>query len=118
MMIIRIDDFGNLPIPAFEIQSTVNSLCRAKSAKLLKEWLADVAEIFLEKKSSWSNYFEKSTTASTEQIEKYFRCVNVILSKQLRSMVMKTIKHLRDFFVQYNDGNNFIGDYQDLMFTR
>ena len=118
MMIIKIDDFGSLPILALELQSKVNSICQATSTKLLKEWLADVAEIFLEKKSSWSKFIEKNITASTEQIEKYFRSVNILLSKQLRSMVMKTLKHLRDFFVKYNNGNSFEDEYQDLMFTR
>ena len=118
MMIIKIDDFGTLPIPALEIQLKVNSLCQEASINLQKEWLADVAEIFLEKKSAWTNYFYKSSTASLEHIQKYFRSVNTLLSKQLRSMVVKTLKHLRDFFVDYRDGNNFNGDYQDLMFIR
>lgn len=118
MMIIKIDDFGTLPIPALEIQSQVNCICRATSRKLINEWLADVAEIFLENKNAWSNYFEKSSSASLKIIEKYFRTINALLSKQLRSMVIKTLRHLRDFFVKYNNGNTFNGDYQDLMFTR
>lgn len=118
MMIIKIDDFGNLPIPALEIQSKVNTICQDTSRKLVKEWLADVAEIFLDNKNAWSNYFEKSSSASTEIIEKYFRSINALLSKQLRSMVIKTLGHLRDFFVKYSNGNSFDEDYQDLMFTR
>lgn len=111
-------DLGTFPIPALEIQSQVNSICRATSRKLIKEWLANVADIFLEKQHAWTNYFEKSSLASLDMIEKYFRSINTLLSKQLRSMVIKTLRHLRDFFVMYNNGNSFDGDYQDLMFTR
>lgn len=109
-------DFGTLPVPAAEIEPRLNALCVAATNVLVKEWLADVAEIFLEKKYDWSQYFETQPDASTAMIERYFRSVNSLLSKQLRIMIMRTLEDVRDFFMRYEAGNAFEGDYKDLMF--
>jgi len=109
-------DFGTFPILATEIEPRLNALCAIATDVLVKEWLADVAEIFLEKKDIWSQYFETQSNASTVLIEKYFRSVNSLLSKQLRIMIMKTLEDVRDFFMRYRAGNAFEGDYEDLMF--
>lgn len=85
---------------------------------MIDEWLADVAELFLEKKHAWSNYFEKKFDSSTQQIEKYFQAVNSLLSKQLRIIVMQSLEHFRDFLVTFRDGNSFDGEYQDFMFIK
>lgn len=114
--IIRMQDFGKLPVPAEEIEPRLNVLCVAATDVLVKEWLADVAEIFLEKKCSWSQYFETRPDASTALIEKYFRSVNSLLSRQLRVMIMETLEDVRGFFRRYEAGNAFEGDYEDLMF--
>ncbi|KAG5305945.1 DYH3 protein, partial [Pseudoatta argentina] len=113
--IIHMQDFV-LPILAIEIKPRFDALCVAATDVLIKEWLADVAEIFLEKKYDWSQYFETQPDASTAMIEKYFRSVNSLLSKQLRIMIIKTLEDMRDFFMQYDAGNAFEGDYKDLMF--
>lgn len=109
-------DFGTFPVPATEIEPRLNSLCVAASDFLIKEWLADVAEIFLEKKYAWSQYFDMHPSASTAWIEKYFRSVNSLLSRQLRVMIMETLEDVRSFFIRYRAGNAFEGDYEDLMF--
>ncbi|XP_054015460.1 dynein axonemal heavy chain 3-like [Hylaeus anthracinus] len=118
MMIFSIEDIGNLPISAFDIESKVILLCDKAMNKLIKEWLADIAEIFLEKKCTWSCLVEEHYNASTALIERYFLSVNTLLSKQLRMIVMKTLNHIREFFMEYNNGNNFEGDYKDLMFFK
>lgn len=109
-------DFGTLPVPAAEIEPRLDDLCVAATDVLVKEWLADVAEIFLEKKHDWSQYFETQSDASTAMIEKYFRSVNSLLSKQLRIIIINTLEDVRDFFMRYKTGNAFEGDYEDLMF--
>lgn len=109
-------DFGTLPVPATEIEPRFDALCKIATDVLVKEWLADVAEIFLEKKHNWSQYFEMQPDASTAMIEKYFRSVNSLLSKQLRIIIMQTLKDVKNFFMRYEAGNAFKGDYKDLMF--
>lgn len=118
MKIIQVQDFGELPVPALDFESKVDSLCSLASERLLKKWLADVAELFLDKKHAWSIYFETKPDSSTALIEKYFRSVNSLLSRQLRTMLMETLNDVKKFFVQYRDGNSFANDYEDLMFIR
>ncbi|XP_076299082.1 dynein heavy chain 3, axonemal isoform X2 [Lasioglossum baleicum] len=118
MMLLRIQDIGDLPISAFEIESRVSTLCEETRNKLMNEWLADVAEIFLEKKHIWSCLIEEHHNASTMLLKNYFHSVNTLLSKQLRMIVMKTLEHIRDFFIEYRNGNYFEGDYEDLMFYK
>jgi len=109
-------DFGTFPVPAAEIEPKLNALCMATTERLIKEWLADIAEIFLEKKCVWSQYFEMQPDTSTAMIEKYFRSVNSLLSKQLRIIVMNTLEDMRIFFKRYQAGNAFEGEYKDLTF--
>lgn len=117
-MIIRITDIGTIPIAAFEVEPKINLLCNEAIDLLVKNWLADVANFFLEKKYAWSCFIEKHYNASTALIEKYFRSVNTLLSKQLRNMIMKTLNHIREFFMQYEMGNYFEDEYKDLMFFK
>ncbi|XP_076164105.1 dynein heavy chain 3, axonemal [Ptiloglossa arizonensis] len=118
MMIFRIEDIGDLPISAFEIEDKINLLCDKALNKLLKEWLADIAEIFLEKNYVWSCFVEKHYYASTALIERYFSSVNSLLSRQLRMIIMKTLNHIREFLIQYSNGNYFEGNYKDLVFFK
>ncbi|XP_014215495.1 dynein heavy chain 3, axonemal [Copidosoma floridanum] len=118
LKIIDEGEIGNLPVPALEIADRVQRLCAAARERLIGEWLAEVAELFLERKDAWSGLFEKSSDASTLLVEKYFASVNSLLSRHLRLIVVRTVEHLRDFFALYADGNFFTGDYQDLTFLR
>lgn len=111
-------DIGEFPVPGLEIAGRVEQLCAASRRSLIENWLAEVAELFLEKKAAWSGYFNKTPTASTAMVERYFRSVNALLSRQLRFIVLRTMEYLRDFLVQFAEGNAFEGDYQDLTFTR
>lgn len=118
MRIIHVQDLGHLPIPALDLESTIESLCSIAIRKLEHQWLADVAELFLEKKHAWCYLFEKKSTTPTSHIEKYFRSVNTLLSRQLRIIILETLTEFKDFLIQYKDGNSFEGDYQDLTFIR
>ncbi|XP_015175416.1 PREDICTED: dynein heavy chain 3, axonemal [Polistes dominula] len=116
--IFNIQDLGTFPVVVTEIEPKINELCENAVDIFTNKWLADVADIFLEKKYAWSGLFEKGQHTSTSLIEKYFRAVNSLLSKQLRIMIMKTIRNFRNFLMQYKTGNYFEGDYKDLMFIK
>ncbi|XP_078041170.1 dynein heavy chain 3, axonemal [Augochlora pura] len=118
MMILKLQDLGDFPILAFELEGRVNSLCNETMNKLTKEWLANIAEIFLEKKHIWSCLVEEHHKTSTVMIQNYFLSVNTLLSNQLRMIVMKTLEHIKEFFIEYSNGNYFKGDYEDLMFCK
>lgn len=112
------NDLGDLPIPALELGAKVERMCESSKRRLVEEWLAEVAELFLERKSAWSGLFDKTPGASTALVEKYFASVNSLLSRQLRQIVLQTLDHMRNFLVRYADGNSFEGEYDDSGFTR
>ncbi|KZC07229.1 Dynein heavy chain 3, axonemal [Dufourea novaeangliae] len=118
MMIIKIEEIGELPVSAFLLESRVTAVCNEKTNDLIQGWLANIAEIFLEKKDVWSCLIEEDRNASRAMIERYFLSVNSLLSKQLRRMAMKSLVSVREFFMEYSDGNYFEGDYEDLMFYK
>lgn len=118
MRIIKVDDFGKFPVSALDLEAIVGTLCNESSKILKNKWLADVADFFYEKKYAWSFLLEDKFDCSDAFIGKYFQSVNVLLSKQLRIIVIETLKDLRNFFVQYNDGNFFEGPYEDLTFIK
>ncbi|XP_066595663.1 dynein axonemal heavy chain 3 [Prorops nasuta] len=118
MRIIDICDLGDLPIPVTDIESRVNNLCEMTSDKIVNEWLADVAEILLEKKNVWGILVVEGRNASTAIIEQYFQCINSLLSLQLRVIVIQTLQDIKEFFVQYSEGNSFDGEYKDYMFIK
>ncbi|XP_008202999.3 dynein heavy chain 3, axonemal [Nasonia vitripennis] len=116
--IVNVSELGELPIPALEIADRIRLMCHTAKKNLIEVWLAEVAELFLQKKEAWSGYFDKTPNASTLLIRKYFRSINSLLSRQLRYIVLQTLLAFRDFLVLYADGNSFEGEYQDLTFTR
>ncbi|XP_053593796.1 dynein axonemal heavy chain 3 [Microplitis demolitor] len=118
MRIIQLSDFGKFPVPALELESLVDSVCNNTNKILLKEWLADVAELFIEKKYAWSYLLEKKFNTPTALIEKYFRSTNILLSQQLRIIVIETLKEMKNFLIQYKNGNKFEKEYYDLLFIR
>lgn len=93
-------------------------LCDAANEKVMNGWMSEVAEMFLEKKNAWKIYLSMKPGASTTGIENYFRCVNTLLSKHLRDLIVKTLIHLKNFFIEYSGGNEFTGEYQDMTFIR
>ncbi|XP_015509159.2 dynein axonemal heavy chain 3 isoform X1 [Neodiprion lecontei] len=118
MLIVRPSDFGDFPVQASEIRSKIDVLCEAANQKIMDGWMSEVAEMFLEKKHAWKIYLSMKPGASTIGIENYFRCVNTLLSKSLRDLIVKTLIHLKDFIVEYSEGNDFTGEYQDMTFIR
>lgn len=118
MKVVNAEDIGEFPVSAQEIKKKFGRVCESSRKRLIEEWLAEVAELFLDKKSAWSCYFEKKPGASTMMIEKYFTSINSLLSRQLRFIVLETLDHLRNVLVQYAGGNYFLGEYSDSNFSR
>lgn len=118
LLIVKPEDFGVFPVQASQIKSTIDVLCEAANEQVMTGWMSEVAEMFLEKKHAWKNYLSMKPGASTTGVENYFRCVNTLLSKHLRYLIVKTLISLKDFFVEYSEGNEFTGEYQDMTFIR
>ncbi|RZF36882.1 hypothetical protein LSTR_LSTR004570 [Laodelphax striatellus] len=110
---------AGFPLTTEEFEDVVDVLCADARNLLLNDWLIQCGEIFLSLRSTWSHLVAKEEAgASMFLVERLFATVNSLLSLQLRSFVISSLEHFRDFIVSYKSGNSMEDGYQDLMFTR
>ncbi|VEN60061.1 unnamed protein product, partial [Callosobruchus maculatus] len=81
---------------------------------LKKEWLPSCADIFLENKQEWKCYIPVKKNDATELIERFFECANILMSMQLRTLVIRSLKHFISLILKFKDGNDYGDEYQDL----
>ncbi|CAG2066829.1 unnamed protein product, partial [Timema podura] len=105
MVIVSVESLKTLnvlPIQAEVLLSSVDNMCQHSRNKLLNEWLPTCADVFLSLKHTWQNLVPRKHGASLQHVEKFFKCVSSLMSLQLRQLVMKSLRHLLQFIVQYN----------------
>lgn len=109
MSISRLEDKKKFPLEPTEFEELLTSICEDSRNILLKFWLPTCADIFLTYKQHWKQYVPRLPTDSLDIIERFFNCVNMLLSLQLRWLVMKSLKHIVDFFIKFkvNIGGSF-----------
>nr|CAD7398222.1 unnamed protein product [Timema cristinae] len=120
MVIVSVESLKTLhvlPIQAEVLLSSVDNMCQHSRNKLLNEWLPTCADVFLSLKHTWQNLVPRKHGASLQHVEKFFKCVSSLMSLQLRQLVMKSLRHLLQFIVQYNDGNDYDDEYEDFLFV-
>lgn len=101
MSISRLEDMKKFPLEPTELEDLLTSICDNSRNILLKFWLPACADIFLTYKQDWKQYVPRLPTDSLDIIERFFHCVNMLLSLQLRWLVMKSLRHIVDFFVKF-----------------
>ncbi|CAG9767321.1 unnamed protein product [Ceutorhynchus assimilis] len=105
------DDF---PFEPEILKEKVEETCQSAKNILLLQWLPECADIFLEHKKLWRQYVPRKTGESCDLVDRFFSCVNNLLSMQLRSMVMKSLLHLKELLVNFKNGNDYGEEYFDL----
>lgn len=133
MMIIpdnRLEDTGKFPLEMEDLERQIDAICDESRRILVKEWLPSCADVFLKNKSAWKKYIPMRPSDSPVLVERFFDCVNGLLSMQLRSLVMRSLEHFLRFLVKFKvttstlllrflliffqDGNDFGSEYQDM----
>lgn len=99
--VTRLKEKKNFPLDCSEFEEQLTSICEESRMILTKYWLTSCADIFLNYKQYWKQYIPRQVSDSTEIIERFFDCVNMLLSMQLRWLVMKSLKHLVDYMIQF-----------------
>ncbi|CAB0007617.1 unnamed protein product [Nesidiocoris tenuis] len=90
-----------------------------KIRELFEEnWLEEVANILRDMKNTWVHLGPKKGGDSQELILRFFSTINSLISHQLRSIVINSIKYYYDFLRQFQDGNHLTSGYVDYMFPR
>ncbi|KAK9508782.1 hypothetical protein O3M35_006257 [Rhynocoris fuscipes] len=108
----------NLPIQPSHFDEFTTEMCEKARKTFTDAWLVDVAEIILRMRETWEHLAPKSPRESATIVERFFACVNVVLSLQLRHIILKSIEAYRDILLNYESGNHIEGEYFDLMFPR
>ncbi|CAG9858599.1 unnamed protein product [Phyllotreta striolata] len=99
----------------YEFEETALKRCNDIRNGLINDWFPTCADIFLEYKNAWRKYIPITLTDTPVFVERFFNCVNLLLSLQLRGLVMKSLQHYRDIFIQFKHGNDFGDEYHDQM---
>lgn len=82
-------------------EEKVVEICRQSRRVLLKEWLPMCADIVLKYKKAWKKYIPKKQGETIAHMERFFGCINALLSKQMRLLVMRSLQHFLDFIEKF-----------------
>lgn len=97
----RLEEMDLFPHDPKTLEERVNYLCDQSRRKLLKEWLPMCADILLELKTTWKPFIPKKRGDTLYNIERFYECINALLAKQLRSLVMHSLAHFLNFIMQF-----------------
>lgn len=97
----RLQEVGQFPLDPTVFETKVEEMCHESRNILLNEWLPKCADIFLNLKKFWKQYIPKSEEDAVQIIENFFACANGIMAKQLRRLVLKSLRHFLNMFIKY-----------------
>ncbi|KAJ7305844.1 hypothetical protein JRQ81_010210 [Phrynocephalus forsythii] len=107
---------GDLPLLPNEFEDLIRKHCQEAHNILLNRWIPTCADLFIDLKQNWLHLAPQNDLDSSQQIEEYFASVAVLMSLQLREMVIKSLEDLLSFFKIHKDGNDFGETYSERLF--
>uniref|UniRef100_A0A8C6Y1D3 Uncharacterized protein n=1 Tax=Naja naja TaxID=35670 RepID=A0A8C6Y1D3_NAJNA len=107
---------GELPLLPSEFEELIRRQCQEAHEILQTRWIPRCADLFIEQKEKWLHLAPQNDLDSCQQIEEYFAAVAILMSLQLREMVINSLGDLLNFFKIHKDGNDFGDVYQDMQF--
>lgn len=97
----RFAEAGTFPLETTVFEEKLENICAESRHALIKGWLPRCADIFLELRSYWKEYIPKRQGDSLSTIENFFNCINGVMAMQLRSLVMRSLKHFLNFMIRF-----------------
>lgn len=67
----------------------------------LFRWLPRCADKFLDLKMAWRSLVPEKNRDSLKLIQSFFYCARILMSMQLRSLVMRSLHHMLSLFVRF-----------------
>ncbi|XP_042293782.1 dynein axonemal heavy chain 3 [Sceloporus undulatus] len=107
---------GDLPLLPNEFEELVQKHCQEAHDILLNRWIPTCADLFIEQKHNWLYLAPQNDLDSSQQIEEYFASVAILMSLQLREMVINSLEDILSFFKIHKDGNDFGETYHEMQF--
>lgn len=97
----RLEEVGIFPQEPGQYEEHFNKLCDESRNVLLKQWLPTCADILLELRNEWKFLIPKEQGDTLYNIEKFFECINALLSRQLRRLVERSLAHFLEFIIKF-----------------
>ncbi|XP_053132344.1 dynein axonemal heavy chain 3 isoform X3 [Hemicordylus capensis] len=107
---------GDLPLLPGEFEDLIHRHCLEARDILQNRWIPTCAELFIDQKEKWLHFAPQSDLDSSQPIEEYFASVAMLMSLQLREMVINSLEDLLSFFKIHENGNDFGEIYHEMQF--
>ncbi|XP_066465573.1 dynein axonemal heavy chain 3 [Tiliqua scincoides] len=107
---------GDLPLLPSEFEDLVRKHCQEAHDILLNRWIPTCADLFINQKEKWLHLAPQNDFDSSQPIEEYFASVAILMSLQLREMVIHSLQDLLNFFKMHESGNDFGESYHEMQF--
>lgn len=116
---ISLQDLNSAALPMYpdDFEKFVQKKCLEQRELLEKTWIPKCAKIIIELKECWKNLVPTEEDASLEMPMRFFGSIAILMSNQLRDLVVDSLDELVQFFEQYKEGNNF-ENYEDFDYKR
>ncbi|XP_047461369.1 dynein axonemal heavy chain 3 [Mugil cephalus] len=117
---VRLDDLfsTHLPLLPSEFEEFVQRQCQTTRNELVEKWLPQCASVFVTFKDQRLPLMSDSRKVAPDDVQEFFSCVAVLMSLQLRSLVIQSLQDLLQFFMIHKDGNDFGEVFDDLKYVQ
>ena len=108
---------ASLPMYPEDFEHFVKQKCAEQRELLEREWIPKCAKIILELKDFWRHLVPLEEDELLDLPMKFFACIAIEMSNQLRNLVVDSLAEFVNFFEQYSAGNHFEA-YRDFEFVQ
>ncbi|XP_037391966.1 dynein heavy chain 3, axonemal [Pygocentrus nattereri] len=117
---VRLSDLNSVDLPLLpaEFQELVQSRCQITRDQLINKWLPSCASLFVTYKDVWLPLVPQSDHVAPVKAQEFFSCVAVLMSLQLRSLVVASLQELLQFLMLHQSGNDFGESFEELQYTQ
>ncbi|XP_029639148.1 dynein heavy chain 3, axonemal-like isoform X2 [Octopus sinensis] len=106
-----------LPLLPEDFQSVIKNQCLKCRTELQTVWLPTCAQVFLNQKDLWYHLVPQNNVDSLEMVQKFFSSVESLMSLQLRSIIINSLKDFLSFFEIHYQGNDFGEYYNEIQYV-
>ena len=96
---------ASLPLYPEEFENFVKQKCMEQRELLEKTWIPKCAKLILEFKDYWSHLVPLDEDELLDLPMKFFACIAIEMSNQLRNLVVDSLAEFVAFFEQYKVNN-------------
>ena len=90
-----------LPLYPDDFEKLVKQKCLEQRELLEKNWIPKCAKLILDLKDHWKHLVPQDDDEALDMPMKFFACIAVEMSNQLRNLVVDSLHEFVDFFEQF-----------------